>query len=198
MKRDILFCVILCILSSSSLLCFLSFGTICTFLQPQVNFYFIRRERRFYFLAHIRGKVVGGGEVHRRFGLESTTVFCKNTLAVQSGLFTCPAGKGTDFNSLKEANIAVGPQFNSDFTKLKHLMRIICFFFRVNQSVIQGRCTLNTSAIYITHFPKCVSNRIEAKIILCLIPRYLLLYGEKFTMFTQYEKAYKFTHNFLP
>ena len=50
---------------------------------------------------------VGGGGVHRRFGLESTTVFCKNTLAVQSGLFTCPAGKGRDFNSLKEANIAV-------------------------------------------------------------------------------------------
>lgn len=127
MKRDILFWVILCILSSSSLLCFLSFGTICTFVQPQVNFYYVRRERRFYFLAHIRGKR-GGGGVHRRFGLESTTVFCKNTLAVQSGLFTCQAGKGRDLNSLKEANIAFGPQFNSDFTKLKHLMRIICVF----------------------------------------------------------------------
>lgn len=61
MKKDILFCVILCILSSSSLLCFLSFGTICTFVQPQVNFYYIRRERRFYFLAHIRVKRGGGG-----------------------------------------------------------------------------------------------------------------------------------------
>ena len=66
--------------------------------------------------------------MHRHFGLESTTVFCKNTLAVQSGLFTCQAGKGRDLNSLKEANIAFGPQFNSDFTKLKHLMRIICVF----------------------------------------------------------------------
>ena len=98
------------------------------YFRATLGKFLLCKKRKTFLLSCPHPREEGGGGVHRRFGLESTTVFCKNTLAVQSGLFTCQAGKGRDLNSLKEANIAFGPQFNSDFTKLKHLMRIICVF----------------------------------------------------------------------
>ena len=101
------------------------------YFRATLGKFLLYKKRKTFLLScpHPREEGGGGrGGVHRRFGLESTTVFCKNTLSVQSGLFTCQAGKGRDLNSLKEANIAFGPQFNSDFTKLKRLMRIICVF----------------------------------------------------------------------
>lgn len=87
---------------------FSQFGYDMYFLATLGKFLLYKKRKTFLLSCpHPREVGGGGGGVHRRFGLESTTVFCKNTLAVQSGLFTCPAGKGRDFNSLKEANIAV-------------------------------------------------------------------------------------------